>query len=138
MSVVCEFCLVFMECREIWVEWDNCTQMVASHKRTRRKQIKRGRVLVLEWNQQNLSATISNANIMYFLAENSVVVHYSWFRRLYTFTLIKVWEWNNSSSLISLFTSCCSLFRWINEGLFLCKDRNNKGRGKPWGQRLSF
>ena len=26
-SVICEFCLVFMECSETWVEWNNCTQM---------------------------------------------------------------------------------------------------------------
>ena len=56
---------------ETWVEWNTCTQMATSHKRTCRKQIKRGRVAVL--NLLKLSAVIWNANIMYILANKKRV-----------------------------------------------------------------
>ena len=75
-----------------------------------RKQINCGKVAVL--NLLKLSVVVWNANIMYILANKKV-----WRPRLPVKTKKKILEWIGIhiihiitiSSLISLFTSCCSL-----------------------------
>ena len=104
---------------------EHCTKMATSHYRTLRKHLKHIRVVML--NLINFSAAILNADITYIRAkekcqDSTLLSPTSMYIPKSEFENKLVCILQQFSSLISLLTSSCSLFRLIKEDFWMHKE----------------